>query len=76
MRTIGRHWNSRTKGDYTWHCDYCGFAWKRSALRKDGAGLYVCPQEGRGRDVVTLTELNQMRTPVITAESSSGKGNY
>lgn len=76
MQTIGRKWNSRIKGDYAWKCDYCGMMWKRSKLRKDGAGLFVCPQEGPGRDAVTLTRLNQDRTPIITAENSSGQGNY
>lgn len=51
-------------------------AWKRSALRKDGAGLFVCPQEGPGRDAVTLTRLNQDRTPIIEAEAATGKDTY
>ena len=39
-------------------CDYCGVLWRRSQLRRDGAGHLVCPDEGDGRDSVTLDKLN------------------
>ncbi len=39
-------------------CDYCGVLWPRSRLRRDGAGLLSCPDEGDGRDSVTLSRLN------------------
>jgi hypothetical protein len=62
-RTIGWHWPRSALGDYTWRCDYCGVAWRRSQLRRDGAGLLVCPDEGPGEDAVTLSEKNQDLTP-------------
>jgi hypothetical protein len=34
-------------------CDYCGAAWPRRQLRKDGMGLLACPQEGDGPDLRT-----------------------
>lgn len=39
-------------------CDYCGALWDRRKLRVDGAGRLVCPDEGPGRDGVTLSRLN------------------
>lgn len=63
MRSIGRHVHSRVKADYVATCGYCGMPWLRSSLRIDGSGLYVCPQEGKGRDAATLDEINQARTP-------------
>jgi hypothetical protein len=55
MPTIGRHRpQSSPRGDYPSRCDYCGAAWWRSSLRKDGAGKLKCPDEGDGLDAVTL----------------------
>lgn len=72
MRSIGRFW-TRKPGDHVETCDYCGMPWFRSQLRVDGAGLFVCPQEGRGRDAVTLTELNEARTPIDAGVVGTGK---
>lgn len=59
MRTIGRHVpKDRPRGDYEVLCSYCGVVWYRSKLRLDRAGNLACPNEGPGRDVVTLSELN------------------
>lgn len=57
MRTIGTHWNGEP-GDYPCFCDYCGVKWRRSQLRRDGSGKLYCPDEGDGRDAVTLSKLN------------------
>ncbi len=58
MRTIGRHWpSSAPRGDYPAYCDYCGVKWRRSLLKRDAAGLFRCPDEGNGRDAVTLAQL-------------------
>lgn len=59
MRTIGHHWpTSGPKGDYVATCDYCGVAWRRSQLRKMRDGNLACPDEGPGRDALTLSEGN------------------
>ena len=39
-------------------CDYCSTLWDKRDLRRDASGLWVCPQEGPGRDGVTLTKGN------------------
>jgi len=58
MQTIGRrHPRDAPKGEYVSRCDYCGTLWHRSKLKKDGAGLYYCPQEGDGLDAVTLSKM-------------------
>lgn len=58
-RTIGKRWpRNAPRGDIQSMCDYCGVMWRRSQLRRDGAGLLVCPDEGTGRDTVTLDKLN------------------
>lgn len=46
------------RGDYRATCDYCGITWHRSRLRKDASGLLACPDEGNGRDMVTLADAN------------------
>ena len=57
--TIGRKWPlSAPRADYPCYCDYCGAKWRRSQLRRDGAGLLVCPDEGDGADTVTLDRMN------------------
>ena len=44
-------------------------------LRIDGAGLYVCPDEGDGADSVTLTEENIELTPDANQYGgASGRG--
>lgn len=59
MRTIGKRWpRNAPRGDVQEMCDYCGVQWRRSQLRKDGAGLWVCPDEKDGLDKVTLSMLN------------------
>jgi hypothetical protein len=35
-------------------CSYCGAVYLRSELWKDAQGLLNCPDEGTGRDPVTL----------------------
>lgn len=58
-RTIGKHWpKSAEFCDYTAKCDYCDVLFRRSQLRRDGAGFLACPDEGDGLDRVTLDELN------------------
>lgn len=59
MRTIGRRRpKSSPRGDAVGQCSYCGVKWLRSQLVRDRAGLYACPQDRDGRDVVTLSLLN------------------
>lgn len=59
MRTVGRRWpGSAPRSDYVALCAYCGTHWRRSQLRVDAAGRLYCPQEGSGRDAVTLARLN------------------
>jgi hypothetical protein len=63
VRTIGRHWpRGGPRLDYQAACSYCGVHWRRSQLRRDGAGNFACPDEGRGRDQNTLTQLNALHT--------------
>lgn len=56
MRTIGRRRKQGERGSAL--CDYCGTRWPRSVLWRDATGALNCPQEGRGRDTVTLTKAN------------------
>lgn len=56
MQTIGKKWHG-DPGDYTAMCDLCGVYWPRSKLWKDAAGSLRCPDEGDGRDAVTLSRL-------------------
>lgn len=56
MRTIGRRRRQGERGAAV--CGYCGTRWNRSDLYRDGAGVLTCPQEGKGRDTVTLTKAN------------------
>ena len=72
-RTIGKHWDRSVKGDFAWACDYCGVKWRRSQLRVDGSGLFVCPDEGPGLDNLTLEEGNQDLTPEY-GNNGSGQG--
>lgn len=59
-RTIGKHWpKSAEFCDYTAKCDYCDVVWRRSQLRRDGAGFLACPDEGDGLDRVTLDQMNE-----------------
>lgn len=58
MRTIGKHWPRSSSGDYQAMCDYCGVQWRRSQLVRDASGLLACPDDQRGRDVVTLNQGN------------------
>ncbi len=59
MRTISRHWpKSAPYGDRQSMCDYCGVQWRRSQLARDASGLLACPDDQRGRDVVTLNQGN------------------
>lgn len=39
-------------------CDRCNTLWDKRLLRRDSEGMWVCPQEGPGRDGRTLTEGN------------------
>lgn len=57
--TLKRNWGrSAAHGDFQAMCDYCGVMWPRSRLYRDGSGLLVCPHEGLGKDLVTLSEEN------------------
>ena len=73
--TIWRHWPRQSRGDFAWRCDYCGMAWRRSQLRIDGSGLYVCPDD-EGTDTVTLTETNLALTPEAGNRGTPGQGFY
>jgi hypothetical protein len=59
MQTIGRKCPSKTPGGYApGRCSYCGVVWPRNKLKRDAAGLYACPDDWSGRDIVTLSRLN------------------
>jgi hypothetical protein len=59
MKTIGRHFpQTGRRGDFECMCDYCGVYWYRSQLRLDAAGFLACPDDQKGRDVVTLAREN------------------
>lgn len=45
-------------GDVIRCCSYCGIPWYRSQLVRDASGNLACPDDQRGRDVVTLDEEN------------------
>lgn len=60
MRTIGKRISDKVPGDFHLMCDYCGVMWPRSKLRQDAARMWVCPDEGPGRDVVTLSRQQAM----------------
>lgn len=50
MRTVGKRWPATApRGDHQALCEICGVQWRRSQLRRDGDGLLVCPDEGKGR---------------------------
>lgn len=55
-------------------CDYCGVAWRRSQMRKDRAGLWACPDDVKGRDVVTLSEGNAAAAKAHRQAHSVGVG--
>jgi ribosomal protein L37AE/L43A len=55
-RTGGRKIRAGETARYL--CDYCGTRWDSRELYRDAAGLWTCPQEGKGRDAVTLTRAN------------------
>lgn len=74
MRTVGKKWRG-PKGDYAATCDYCGVRWPRSKLRRDHAGLLVCPDEGTGLDRVALDEANAALTRPRPAWPHDG-GNF
>lgn len=73
-KTIGRHKpRSLPKGDYECLCDYCGTVFYRSKLRRDGSGKLFCPDEGEGKDAVTLSqESAQENEPWIRSEHDQG----
>ena len=55
--SIGKRWPKGPKGDYKAECAYCGQRFRRSVLRKDGAGRLACPDDF-GPDEVSLTKAN------------------
>lgn len=63
MRTIGKHWPRRVRGDYPAICSICGVPYPRSSLVKKADGLWYCPNDRDGRDAVTLSRLNAARRP-------------
>lgn len=58
MRTIGRTVHPPFDTQVPAMCAYCGAMWPRNQLWRDGAGNLVCPNEGSGRDRVTLEKEN------------------
>jgi hypothetical protein len=75
MRTIGRHRpKSSPRGDVVALCDYCGVQWYRSQLVRDRSGLLVCPDEGDGKDSVTLSEANARAAASRTGPITYGEG--
>lgn len=76
-RTIGRHWPEKApRGDYQCTCDYCGVQWRRSQLYRDRSGLLVCPDEGNGKDMVTLSEGNAANAAARRMPLPNRGGNY
>ncbi len=76
MPTISRHWPA-VRSDFQSLCDYCGVQWRRSQLVRDRAGLMACPDDVKGRDVVTLTQGNALSAakPQYTSPVRDG-GNF
>lgn len=58
MRTVGRKIPRHRRGQTTGHCSYCGVRWYSGDLVRDASGNWACPDDRKGRDVVTLNELN------------------
>ena len=59
MRTISYRWpKNAPRGDRCVFCDYCGVKWRRSQCTRDRSGRLACPDDKKGRDEVTLNELN------------------
>jgi hypothetical protein len=56
MRTSGRRIKSGERRRI--QCDHCNALFDKRLLHRDGEGLWTCPQEGPGRDAVTLTRGN------------------
>jgi len=56
MRTVGRRIRPGERRRV--QCDRCNTLWDKRQLRRDAEGMWVCPQEGPGRDGVTLTRGN------------------
>jgi len=60
-RTLGKRWPTKhLNGDYLDYCGYCGAAYPRSKLVKDGSGVLRCPQEGPGLSRLELDQKNTM----------------
>lgn len=76
-RTITRHWPRRIKHGFQTLCGYCGVQWRRDQLVRDAAGIMACPDDVRGRDVVTLTQGNALQAarPQYTSPVRDG-GNF
>lgn len=55
-RTVGR--KIRPGERHRWRCDRCNTLWDKRDLRRDGEGMWVCPQEGPGLDGATLSKGN------------------
>ena len=55
-RTVGR--KIRNGERKRWKCDRCNTLWDKRDLKRDGEGMWVCPQEGPGRDGATLSRGN------------------
>lgn len=64
MRTMSRKYSPLPgpPGERRATCDYCGFKWYRSDMRRDASGLLACPDDMEGRDAVTLNRLNSQGT--------------
>ena len=56
MRTVGH--KIRPGERRRIYCDRCNTLWDKRDLKRDAEGMWVCPQEGPGRDGATLTRGN------------------
>lgn len=72
MRTIPARYIGKPRGDYRAICAYCGSAWHRSEMYRDAAGMLVCPQEGKGRDAVTLDRINAANAAQVPVRHRPG----
>jgi len=70
--SFGRHSGPGTATAYPVMCTVCGSLWPRSKMRRDGSGQLICPDEGDGRDAVTLDRANARIRPLRQKGPSDG----
>ena len=63
MGTLPKHHHGTTRRKYPVECGYCGVPWPRDRMVKDGTGMWVCPDDQRGRDRSTLDRINAAVRP-------------